>query len=57
MDLPVTIAGGLIKGGEHIKTAKDTPMANLLLSIMHLLDVPEEQFGDSTGPLTQLQAA
>ena len=57
MDLPITVAGGLIKGGQHIKTAKDTPMANLLLSLMQILGVSVDRFGDSTGPLSQLQAA
>ena len=56
MDLPITISGGLIKGGQHIATPLNTPMANLLLSMLHMLDVPAEEFGDSTGPLTEVQA-
>lgn len=54
MDLPITVAGGLIKGGHHIKAPKDTPMANLLVSMMQLMDVPQETFGDSTAPFSQL---
>jgi len=51
-DLPVLIAGGAsgrLKGGKHIRTPKETPMANLLLSMLHTLDIQTEKFGDSTG--------
>ena len=43
-------AGGALKGGLHLRAADGTPLANVLLSILHKLgmeDVP--QFGDSTG--------
>ena len=36
-DLPVVLAGGAsgrLKGGRHIQNPKDTPMANLLLSML-----------------------
>ncbi len=55
--LPVFVAGGAagkMKGGRHLKYPEDTPMANLLLSILHKAGVPEEKVGDSTGPLTEL---
>jgi hypothetical protein len=55
--LPVFIAGaaaGQIKGGRHLKYPDDTPMANLLLSILHKAGVPQDSVGDSTGPLTEL---
>lgn len=51
-DLPVIVAGGAsgkLKGGRHIRNPKKTPMANLLVSILDKLDVPEEKLGDSTG--------
>jgi len=51
MDLPVVVAGGLVKGGRHLKVEKGTTMSNLLLSGLHLLGVPATSFGDSTGPL------
>lgn len=54
MDLPVIVAGGLIKGGRHIRVAKGTTMSNLLLSMLNTLDVPAKSFGDSTGPLAEL---
>jgi hypothetical protein len=33
--------------------AKQTPMANLMLAMLHRLGVDREQFGDSTGPLVE----
>ena len=51
-DLPVLIAGGAsgrLKGGRHIQNPKDTPMANLLLSLLETLQVPTDHFGDSSG--------
>ncbi len=51
-DLPIVLAGGAsgrLKGGRHIANPKDTPMANLLLSMLDMLDVPTEKFGDSSG--------
>jgi hypothetical protein len=55
--LPVVLAGGAaghLKGGRHLKYAENTPMANLLVSMMHKADIPQETLGDSTGPLTDL---
>lgn len=54
MDLPVIVAGGLVKGGRHVKVAKGTTMSNLLLAGLNLLDVPATSFGDSTAPLGEL---
>lgn len=53
LDLPVIVAGGLVKGGNHVKVAKDTSMSNLMLSGLQALDVPVESFGDSSGPLAE----
>ena len=52
--LPILLAGGgagRLQGGRHIHAAEDTPFANLLVSVLHKLDVPVESFGDSTGAL------
>jgi hypothetical protein len=49
MDLPVIVAGGLVKGGRHVVAEKGTTMSNLLLASLNLLDVPATSFGDSTG--------
>lgn len=50
--LPILVAGGAcgkLRGGRHIRTDPRTPLSNLLLSILHKLDVPAKSFGDSTG--------
>jgi len=54
--LPVMVAGGLIKGNRHVEAAKDTPMANLMLSMMDVLGVQVESLGDSSGRLTSFTA-
>lgn len=54
MDLPVIVAGGLVKGNRHLSVEKGTTMSNLLLAGLNLLDVPTTSFGDSTGPLEEL---
>jgi len=42
--------GGALEGGIHVKAADDTPMANVMLSVMHKLGMDDIQsFGDSTG--------
>jgi hypothetical protein len=55
--LPVLVAGGAaggVKGGRHLKYPENTPMANLLLSILHKAGVERDAVGDSTGPLSEL---
>ncbi len=43
-------AGGQLKGGLHIKAGDATPMANVFLSMAHLLGMDDvTTFGDSTG--------
>ncbi len=42
--------GGVVEGGVHIKAPKDTPMANVMLTLLHRLGLDDMQsFGDSTG--------
>ena len=42
--------GGRLKGGVHLKAADGTPMANVMLTLMHNLGRDDIQtFGDSTG--------
>jgi hypothetical protein len=53
-NLPIVLLGGgsgNIKGGRHLKYAKDTPMTNLYLALLDKFDIPLDQFGDSTGRL------
>ena len=52
-DIPVVLAGGgvgTIKGGRHLRF-KDTPLANLHISLLDNLGVRVDRIGDSTGPL------
>jgi hypothetical protein len=45
-------AGGQLKGNVHIKAADETPMANVMLSVAHMLGLDElDKFGDSTAPM------
>jgi hypothetical protein len=51
-DLPVILAGGAsgrLKGGRHVRNPKDTPMANLLVSMLDKVGVKQESLGDSSG--------
>jgi hypothetical protein len=53
-NLPALIAGGAsgqLKGGRHIRYPADTPMSNLLLTMLDMVGVHEERLGDSTGRL------
>lgn len=56
-DLPVLIAGrggGGLMTGRHVRYARNTPMANLYLSLLDRMGVKAERFGDSTGKLSGL---
>ena len=56
-DLPIALVGGLAaarKGGRHIRYPQGTPIANLWVTALNLLDVPRDRFGDSNGRLPQL---
>ena len=53
--LPILLAGGAsgkLRGGQHIREAQGTPLANLMLAVLDKLDVPAESFADSTGMVT-----
>jgi Protein of unknown function (DUF1552) len=55
--LPVLVAGGAagkMKGGRHLKYPENSPMANLLLTILDKAGVPQESIGDSTGLLSEV---
>ncbi|HXJ39613.1 MAG TPA: DUF1552 domain-containing protein [Bryobacteraceae bacterium] len=56
-DLPLVLVGGRgtgIKGGRHIQYKPETPMANLLVTMLDKVGVPGETLGDATGKLDQL---
>jgi len=55
-DLPVIVAGGLIKGNRHVIVDKDTPMTNMMLSLMDTLGVEVQSIGDSSGRLSSFAA-
>jgi hypothetical protein len=52
--LPIVLLGGAnqpVETGRHIGLAKDTPVANLYLTMMGRVGVERDSFGDSTGRL------
>jgi hypothetical protein len=51
MDLPLSIVGGGVKGGRHLTYPLETPMTNLLLTMLDASGVPAETLGDSSGRL------
>ena len=53
-DLPILLAGklgGKFETGYHYDYKMNTPMANLLVTILDRAGLPIEKLGDSTGPL------
>ena len=55
--LPILVAGGAagrMQGGRHLKYPEDTPMANLLMTILDKAGIPQERVGDSTGLLSEV---
>ena len=55
--LPALVAGrasGTLRPGRHLVFPKDTPMANLFLSMLDRMDVDSESVGDSNGKLEHL---
>jgi hypothetical protein len=56
-DLPLVLAGGKGAGlqtGRHIRYKPETPMNNLLVTMLDRSGVPAETLGDSTGKVDQL---
>src|SRR5262245_25267560 len=55
--LPTLIVGGgcgKLKGNQHLKYADQTPLANLLATILERAGVPEEKVGNSTGRFSEI---
>ncbi|MBZ5635123.1 MAG: DUF1552 domain-containing protein [Acidobacteriia bacterium] len=54
--LPTALVGGWksVKGGQHLKYPDQTPLANMLLTILDRVGVPEEKFGDSSGKFKEV---
>jgi len=58
-NLPILLfgkGGGTIKTGRHIRYDKETPLANLYLSMLDRFEVKVEKHGDSTGRLKKLDS-
>ena len=53
---PLFVAGGAngqLAGNLHLKAASGTPMANVMLDLIHRLGIDDmDHFGDSTGTLS-----
>ena len=49
INLPLAVFGGGVKGGRHMMNPPNTPMTNLLLSLLDKSGVPLETLGDSSG--------
>ncbi len=57
VDLPLVLIGGgsgTLNGGRHIRYADQTPMTNLLLTMLDKAGVHTDKLGDSTGTLQHL---
>ncbi len=55
--LPILVAGGAagqLRGNRHLRYADETPLTNLYLTLLGMMDVPTERFGDSSGELRYL---
>jgi len=58
-NLPVILAGqggGKIKTGQNLIYEKETPLANLYMTMLHAMNIEQKQFGDSTGTLSNIMA-
>jgi hypothetical protein len=56
-DLPILLAGGgcgTLKPGRHVRYPKETPLANLWLSLLDRMDLKVSGLGDGTGKLSGL---
>ena len=56
-DLPVLLCGGgrgTLASGRHVRYPKDTPLANLFLSMLDRIGAPADRVGDSTARLDRL---
>jgi hypothetical protein len=58
-NLPMILGGranGRIRSGQHLVYEKDTPIANLYVSMLNAFGVPTERFADSSGKLPGVMA-
>jgi len=45
-------ASGQLKGGRHVRYPRETPMPNLLLTMLDMVGAKQDKLGNSTGHLT-----
>ncbi len=53
-DLPILLAGrggGAVRPGRHVRTSRETPLANAYVTMLHAAGVAVPSFGDSDGAL------
>ena len=58
-NLPIVLAGkggGKIKTGQNLIFEKDTPLANLYLTMLDVQNIDQDKFGDSTKILSEIKA-
>ncbi len=56
-NLPIVLAGnggGKIRTGQNLIFDKETPLANLYLTMINALNIEQKQFGDSTRTLSEI---
>lgn len=55
-NLPVLVAGGVFSrsGGRHVRVSPDTPIANMHATLLPMLGVAADRFGNSTGIISGL---
>ncbi len=57
VNLPIALIGGgngKLKGGQHLRYPDDTPLANLMVTILDRAGVPTEGVGNSNGILSEI---
>ena len=54
--LPTALVGGwrTVKGGQHLKYPDQTPLANMLLTVLDRAGVPMDHLGDSSGTFKEV---
>ena len=58
-NMPVIVAGGKLKQGQHLAFDRDKnyPLPNLFVSMLQSMDIEVEQFATSTGTMTGFDIA